>query len=142
MQFYFQTRSGATEFEDGEAKRTHPYLIFTISFYFTNNMAKGRMNMERKFWINFNDFVTYSKGYDILDSNRECVFMTRKEWNGVHYINRWGEYCILLRTGEIIVNPIEVFKKDEGDWILVEITEEAKQIINRHSNGNIVYDRY
>lgn len=89
--------------------------------------------MERKFWTTFNDFVTHAEGYDILNSERERAFLTRKEWYGVHYINRWGEYCILLRTGEIIVNPIEVYKTNEEDWILVDITDEAKLLIENHS---------
>ena len=98
--------------------------------------------MERKFWSFVEDFVSYAKAYEEMVWNREEVFVTRKEWNGVHYINRWGEYCILLKTGEIIVNPIEILEKDEPDWIIVEITDEARRIIENHSKGEIVYDRY
>lgn len=90
---------------------------------------------ETKYWIQINDFVEYWDGYQELSLNPENVFMTRKEWLGVHYVNRHGEYCILLRSGNIIVNPPEVYKTDESDWILVDISEEAKDLIKSHSLG-------
>lgn len=87
-----------------------------------------------KFWSNIIDFVPYEEGYEEINSYPEEAFLTRKEWNGVHYINRHKEYCILLKNGEIIINPIEVFKMDEPDWILVEVDEKTMKLIKQHSS--------
>lgn len=83
----------------------------------------------KKYWTMVVDFVSYSEGYRELRDYPETTFLTRKEWGGIHYINRYGEYCILLKTGQIIINPVEVYKTDEPDWILVEATEEALRLI-------------
>ena len=91
--------------------------------------------MRKRYWNNIEDFLDYHTAYREMNMNRERTFATRKEWDGVHYINRYGEYCILLKTGEIIVNPIEIMKMDEPDWIIVDISDEARMLINNHIKG-------
>lgn len=100
------------------------------------------MKVNKKYWDKIVCYWDYPEVYKAMNEYREVLFVTRKEWDGVHYINRWGEYCILLKTGDIVVDPIEIYKKDEPDWIEVEITEEARTIIDNHSQGIFEYDLY
>lgn len=96
---------------------------------------------KEKYWSEIEEYVTYEDALIEMHCSREVVFATRKCWSGVHYINRLGEYCILLKNGEIIVEPQTIFDKNEIDWVIVEITEEARNIIEKHSKkSNAIID--
>ncbi len=60
-------------------------------------------------------------------------FITRPEWNGVHFMVK-DDYFILLKDGSILRNPEDVHGLDKEDWMIVTITAEASKII-RYSLG-------
>lgn len=82
-----------------------------------------------QFWTEIIDFVNYNEGYREIRNYPETAFLTRNEWQGIHFTNRYGEYCILLSNGHIVINPIEVFEMDKPDWVLVEVNEAALELI-------------
>lgn len=96
---------------------------------------RGIKMKETKYWTQVNDFVDYWEGYSTILNNPETEFLTRKAWKGVHYFNRFGEYCILLKTGQIITNPVEVYDTYEDDWVMVDVSDEAMDLIMQHING-------
>lgn len=58
-------------------------------------------------------------------------YTTRPEWDGVHFYSKRGEYCILLKTGEVLINPKEIQDADKKDWMIVTITDEAVKILKK-----------
>lgn len=64
----------------------------------------------------------------ILDGTGEA-FITRPEWDGVHFMVK-DDYFILTKDNNLIANPKEVYDLDKSDWMIVEVTDEAKELIN------------
>lgn len=58
------------------------------------------------------------------------LIVSREEWDGFHF-KRKGDYYILLKTGEVIKNPEEIYNKNSRDWCLVLPTKEAMKIIKK-----------
>ena len=58
-------------------------------------------------------------------------FITRPEWDGIHFINKSGKNTILLKTGEIMVTD-NIMNKEDNDWMTVTVTSEAMTIINKY----------
>ena len=74
--------------------------------------------------------MSYELAVQAMDKG--CI-VSREEWDGVHFkIN--GDYVILLKTGEILVNPEEIYCTDKRDWCIVIPSEEAKNIIKGFKN--------
>lgn len=79
--------------------------------------------------------ATYEQARKLLDKFSSC-YITRREWDGVHFLNANKDYCILLKTGEILVNPENIMDTDKNDWMLVtvkistirEITQQMKLV--------------
>lgn len=63
----------------------------------------------------------------ILDGDAKS-FITRPEWNGVHFMVK-DDYYILLQDGTIVKNPKEIYNERDNDWMIVTITAEASEII-------------
>jgi len=57
-------------------------------------------------------------------------YATRPCWDGVHFYSKQGQYCILLKDGTVMIDALDkVYSKDENDWMIVIITDEAVKIL-------------
>lgn len=57
-------------------------------------------------------------------------YMTRLEWDGVHFYDKQGKYSILFTDGHIEHNMFNVvWDKDKDDWAIVTITDLAVKIL-------------
>lgn len=86
-----------------------------------------------KYWVialkcglNYEQAKDYARRY-------RPIYITRPEWNGVHFFNVYGDYCILLKTGEVVINPEEIYDTDKDDWIEVIITTDAVRTIEKYT---------
>lgn len=70
--------------------------------------------------------LSYEQAYELMDRH---LMVSREDWDGFHFKKK-GDYYILLKNGEIIKNPEEIYNKDSRDWCLVMPTLEAIEIIN------------
>lgn len=64
----------------------------------------------------------------ILDGQGDA-FITRPEWDGVHFMVK-DDYFILTKENKLIANPKDVYDLEKDDWMLVEATDHAKELIN------------
>jgi hypothetical protein len=74
--------------------------------------------------------LTYDKAVKeshLLDGDAKS-FITRPEWDGVHFMYK-DDYYILLKGGAILKNPNEIYCERKNDWMIVTITAEAIEII-------------
>lgn len=66
---------------------------------------------------------------DALIQAQAGAYISRLEWDGFHFIDVApdGErtYIIVLKTGEMLFNPSEIYDVDKKDWGIVNI-------INKH----------
>jgi hypothetical protein len=61
-------------------------------------------------------------------------YMTRPNWNSIHFYNKQGQYCILFEDGEVMTDCIKnVYFKDKNDWMFVTITDEAVKILKEYN---------
>ena len=72
--------------------------------------------------------LTYQQALSAMEKG---CFVSREEWDGLHFIHD-NIYTILLKTGEILENPNEVYSTDKNDWCIVIPNEEAKRIIEQN----------
>lgn len=79
----------------------------------------------------FNNILMKNLSYD--EAKKLCkengYFFTRLEWHGFHYIKDDNTYLILNKDKEILINPLEIYDIDKNDWVLVDITIEAFNIL-------------
>lgn len=87
--------------------------------------------MDNKIWDEIIDRGNYKQIYKVVKENKTESFMTRMEWDGVHFLTKNGTYAILLKSGEVLVNPNSVYRTDYDDWLLVTITDEATDILQK-----------
>jgi hypothetical protein len=73
--------------------------------------------------------LTYAEAHRGIKNTSEVHYATRPEWNGVHFYDYDGDYCILLHTGELLINPKELMDKDKTDWMIVTITDEGEDLL-------------
>lgn len=95
-----------------------------------NQLYQKIMNYNnKKYWTEIKKSnLNYKEAINLMQKENE--FITRPEWLGFHFMSKNNEYCILLKTGEIINNATDIWDIDKNDWITVSISYEAKQIIN------------
>lgn len=74
------------------------------------------------------DNLSYDEALEHLNQG---LFITRKEWDGFHFLYK-GKYAILLKDRSIILNPQDVYSKDAKDWCVVDITAEAIDILFKY----------
>lgn len=83
-----------------------------------------------KFW---EEVVAVDKSYvsalEHIEDNPSTSYITRPEWEGVHFIAKGKRYCILLKTGEVLLDKLKVYDTDKNDWLIVTITDEAIKIL-------------
>ena len=57
-------------------------------------------------------------------------YATRPCWDGVHFYSKQGQYCILLQDGNVMIDRFDdVWSKNENDWMIVTISNEAVRIL-------------
>ena len=57
-------------------------------------------------------------------------YTTRPCWDGVHFYSKQGQYCILLQDGNVMIDRFDdVWSKNENDWMIVTISNEAVRIL-------------
>lgn len=56
--------------------------------------------------------------------------LTRLEWDGIHIVKD-DKYYIILKNGEVLVNPKEILDSKKKDWAIVEPTKRALDKINK-----------
>ena len=60
-------------------------------------------------------------------------YMTRLEWDGMHFYDKYGRYSILFRDGHVEHNMYnKAWGKDKNDWMIVTITDEAVEILENN----------
>lgn len=72
--------------------------------------------------------LTYKQALNAMEKG--CS-VSRKNWDGIHLIYN-KRYIILLKSGEIMENPKEIYDTDKNDWCIVYPTEEAKRVLEKH----------
>lgn len=83
-----------------------------------------------KFWEQIiSKNVSYDYALNYIKSYKGTSYITRPEWDGVHFISKNNEYCILLKTGEVLIDESEVYDKDKNDWLIVTITDKAVKLL-------------
>jgi hypothetical protein len=71
----------------------------------------------------------YWKALEYVKKYPGKAFITRPNWDGIHFITKQGDYAILLKTGEIMVKPENIMDMDKSDWMLVNPTKRAIELI-------------
>lgn len=84
------------------------------------------MIKEKQYKNYINEMINYNEAEMLM---KKGLFCSRKEWSGFHFI-RNGKYYIMLKTGEILINPKEVYCTDKNDWMIAFPTDEALLKIN------------
>lgn len=83
-----------------------------------------------KFW---KEIIAKDKSYEsalkYIEKYPSTSYITRPEWKGVHFISKDKAYCILLESGEVLIDELEVFDTDKNDWIIVTITSAAVKLL-------------
>ena len=74
--------------------------------------------------------LTYGQAKELI-KKFQPYYATRPCWEGVHFYDIYGNYCILLSTGEVLINPEEIHDTNKVDWQIVVINEEALEQINK-----------
>ncbi|MGL5329957.1 MAG: hypothetical protein ACRDD7_11860 [Peptostreptococcaceae bacterium] len=69
-----------------------------------------------------------------LMNNLTYYYITREEYSGFLFKNHYGETCILLKTGEVLINPAEIQNTDKDDWFNVSITKDALMRISKQTD--------
>ena len=68
--------------------------------------------------------LTYAQAKELAN---EGNYISRLEWDGFHFVDiaPTGEktYVIVLKTGEMLFNPNEIFDTDKNDWGVVNIID-------------------
>ena len=72
--------------------------------------------------------LSYDEAEKQAKENRLC-YITRPEWEGFHFYDKLGDYCILLKNGDLVIFPKEIYDKDKNDWMVVSITDDALEIL-------------
>lgn len=83
-----------------------------------------------KFWRRVIDSErSYESALNYIKTYPASSYITRPEWDGIHFISKDGSYCILLKNGEILIDESEVWSTDKNDWLVVTITDEAVKLL-------------
>lgn len=72
---------------------------------------------------------SYTEALEHIESNPSTSYITRPEWEGVHFIANGKRYCILLKTGEVLLDKVKVYNMDKMDWLIVTLTDESIKIL-------------
>ena len=87
--------------------------------------------MQKKYYnMIISEKLSYNEALNRL-TNKKAKFITRPEWSGVHFLSKEGKYCILLKTGGLIIDPEEKYDINKDDWIVVNITSEGYNILDQ-----------
>ena len=67
----------------------------------------------------------------VASMNRESKYFTREGWGGIYFYNDKGEFCILTKEEELLVDVPKKFiqGQDQKDWMFVEPTKHALDLI-------------
>lgn len=77
--------------------------------------------------------LSHEKANELIKDFRP-YYTTREEWDGVHFYNKEGQYCILFKDGHVEVDMFEkAWAKDKNDWMIVTVTENAVGILKRNN---------
>lgn len=79
-----------------------------------------------KYW---EEIIEGNLTYEEARTAMAIRYVTRPEWDGFHFLNLQDKHCILLKTGELLIDIKEVLDTDKKDWCIVRITNEARKII-------------
>lgn len=86
-----------------------------------------------KYWeVVIADNYTYEDAESYI-RNYQPSYCTRPEWEGVHFYNIYGHYCILFKDGRVEIDVDDVWSKEESDWMIVSITDEAVEQIEKYT---------
>ena len=103
-----------------DKNRYKELLEMEESFYRTKPFSK-------KYWNSIiKRNLTYDDARHLIEEYPTGVFITRNEWDGVHFITKNFNYAILLKTGEVVLNPNEIYNRTSNDWLVVDINDKAK----------------
>lgn len=63
---------------------------------------------------------SYAKRY--IEEHRGYTFISRPEWDGFHFIDKDGRWCIYTKEGKVMTDvPLQaVQKQGEKDWMIVK----------------------
>lgn len=77
--------------------------------------------------------LTFDKAREIIEKYHP-YYTTRPCWDGVHFYSKQGQYCILLADGTLLIDALNnAWSKDESDWMIVTISDEAVNILYENS---------
>lgn len=81
--------------------------------------------------------LSFGFANSVASMNRENKYFTREGWEGIHFYNVKGEFCILTKEEELLVDVPKKFIKgqEQKDWMFVEPTKHALDLIRELSWG-------
>jgi hypothetical protein len=84
-----------------------------------------------KYWdMVINRNLTFEAATNLAQYGAGIYFMTRPEWDGVHFYNRQGVYCILFKDGHVEIDMLDkAWDKDKNDWMVVTLSTEGYEIL-------------
>ena len=79
--------------------------------------------------------LSFGFANSVASMNRENKYFTREGWEGIYFYNVKGEFCILTKEEELLVDVPKKFIKGQEDWMFVEPTKHALDLIRELSWG-------
>jgi hypothetical protein len=103
------------------------YLTITIH---VTAIVDVEETINMKFWRRIiNNNKSYEDALNYIKTYPASSYITRPEWDGIHFISKDGSYCILLKTGQLLIDVPEAWSTDKTDWIIVTITDETVKLL-------------
>lgn len=70
---------------------------------------------------------------DALEQAQAGAYISRLEWDGFHFIDVAPDgtktYVVVLKTGEMLFNPKEIYDVEKKDWGVVSIVNKKVSIV-------------
>lgn len=83
-----------------------------------------------KYWEHIIDKNLSFKNVKRQIKEYQPYYTTRPNWEGFHFYSKQGQYCVLLKDGNVLVDCLDkVYSKDENDWMIVTISDEAVKVL-------------
>ena len=87
-----------------------------------NKFVRGYIEGKMYEYVSTGFNLSYEQAKELAN---EGNYISRLEWDGFHFVDVApdGEktYVVVLKTGEMLFNPREIYDTDKNDWGVVNI---------------------